>query len=255
MILVIDLGNSTVSCAVFDQSSNIVDRFRFSSKRDIFMTLDWQESCQKRLSLYTFSYAVFSSVVPSLSDSLNFFFKKITPTIYSINRDCYPLLPVDLINPTEIGTDLIANAVYAWDKTQAPCVVVDFGTALSFTIVNTQGMLSGVAIAPGLGLALNSLIENTEQLEMTTLKIPQTVSGIDTMTAIQAGTVLGYKYLVKGLISQIQKEVSPTVQVFLTGGFSTLFASEFKDFTYEHNLDLTLQGIYQIGQILHKQSL
>ncbi len=121
-------------------------------------------------------------------------------------------------NPGEVGADLVANAVAAYDLFGCACVAVDFGTALSFTAVSAGGDLVGVAIAPGLTHALKALSDNTAQLPLVPLAAPPSAIGRNTVHSIQAGLVLGYVGLVEGLVARMRGELGGGVKVIATGG-------------------------------------
>jgi len=117
-------------------------------------------------------------VVPSLSDPMIAMARRITghkPVV--VGPEIYPSLPIGVVNPYEVGADLVADAMAAWDKCHGACVVVDFGTALTFTVIDTQGTMYGVAIAPGLGTAVNALSRDTAQLPFVQLTPHPSPSG------------------------------------------------------------------------------
>lgn len=254
MILVIDIGNSTVSSAAY-RGEEIFDRFTMPSKGELFLTQDWQYNYTAWTKQYHFSHVFFSSVVPSLTQTFLDFLATFVPHILCIQKKYYSVLPVRLVNPDQIGTDLIANASSAWTQVCQACLVIDFGTALTFTSVDDQGLLCGVSIAPGLYVALSALLNNTEQLEQISMDIPDTALGKDTVHATQAGTVLGYSFLVKGLIQQIKSELGSHTKVFITGGLSSVFLDVLKSCVDYADVNLTLKGIYIIGQRILQQTL
>lgn len=252
MVLVVDIGNSTVVSAIYD-GDDLVERFTLPSRSEFFLSQDWQDNYSTSLQSFSLSAAFISSVVPSLTNKFLGFVRPFVSSNVLIGEKFYSQLPVSLINPDQIGTDLIANAVAAWTQVKKACVIVDFGTALTFTMVNDGGLLCGVAIAPGLSTALSALLNNTEQLELIPLEMPTTALGLNTIQAIQSGTIMGYSFLVKGLIKQVQEELGSHAKVFLTGGLSHLFVSTLETVLYRFDPNLTLGGIYQIGKIILRE--
>ena len=99
-------------------------------------------------------------------------------------------------------------------------MVIDFGTALTFSSVNCRGEVLGVAIAPGLVTAVNALFGNTAQLPQVELKLPKTVLGRDSMTSIRAGIMEGYAGMVEKMIDKTEKEIGEKLYVMATGGLS-----------------------------------
>jgi type III pantothenate kinase len=150
-------------------------------------------------------------------------------------------------NPIEVGADLVANAVAAYDRFGGACLAVDFGTALSFTAVSGKGDLVGVAIAPGLTYALRALTENTAQLPMVPLAAPPSAIGRNTIHSIQSGVVLGYVGLVESLVRRITSELAEPARVVATGGQSLAIAPLTSVFD-EVDPWLTLDGLRLIGE-------
>ena len=122
-------------------------------------------------------------------------------------------------NPHEIGSDLVANAVAAHDRFRDNVVVVDFGTALTFTVIDKAGKILGVAIAPGVLTAMKSLVGNTALLPEIPLELPDSVIGKNTVHAMQAGIMYGYAGLVEGVLKRIRNEIGKC-KIISTGGLS-----------------------------------
>ena len=157
------------------------------------------------------------------------------------------MLKVDIDDPTEIGNDLYSNAIAAYTKYKANCVIVDFGTALTFTVVSKDAEIAGVAIAPGLKTATKALFANTAQLPSVPLQMPHSVLGKNSIHAIQAGIMFGYEGLVRSMIQRIRSEMGGECIAIATGGLSSILTSLKDDFT-EINIDLTIQGLKIVGE-------
>ena len=149
-------------------------------------------------------------------------------------------------NPAEVGADLVANAVAALDRFRGNCIVVDFGTALSFTAVAAPGELRGVAIAPGLTSAVESLARNTAQLPTVPLSPPPAAIGRNSMHSIQAGIVFGYVGLVAEIIRRMRAELGGHADVAVTGGQSQIMAPLLGEVVHEQWL--TLEGLRIIAE-------
>jgi type III pantothenate kinase len=121
-------------------------------------------------------------------------------------------------NPAEVGADLVANAVAAYELFKGSCIVIDFGTALTFTAVAEGGVLEGVAIAPGLKYAVRALSQNTAQLPTVQLSQPPAAIGRNTIHSIQSGIIFGYVGMVEALVDRIKAELPGQVRVVATGG-------------------------------------
>uniref|UniRef100_A0A7C3IKW5 Type III pantothenate kinase n=1 Tax=Gracilinema caldarium TaxID=215591 RepID=A0A7C3IKW5_9SPIR len=159
----------------------------------------------------------------------------------------YDKLPINVVNPYEVGADLVADAMAAYAKCKGACVVVDFGTALTFTIIDAQGTMQGVAIAPGLGTAVNALSRDTAQLPYVQLAVPPAPYGKNTLHAIQAGVVYGYTGLVEYMIARIKEDLQVDLQVIATGGLCDVIAPLTRVFSYVDK-DLTLRGLKLIAE-------
>ena len=142
----------------------------------------------------------------------------------------------------------------AWERYRQPVIIADFGTALSFTAVDAEANIAGVAIAPGIGTALKALFMNTAQLPSVPLEIPPSSLGKNTICSIQAGIVLGYKGLVESLIAQmkndLQKErgiIPESVKVIGTGGLNSMLEPITCIFD-EMDKNLTVAGIVRASE-------
>ncbi|WP_460911763.1 type III pantothenate kinase [Spirosoma areae] len=193
---------------------------------------------------------VLSSVVPDLTPTVRAMLTELfgfEPVV--AGPGIYPLLPLEILRPHEIGADLVANALAAYTRYRRNCVVVDFGTALTFTTVSGEGKILGVAIAPGLKTAIRSLFANTAQLPEVPIEVPSSALGLSTTHAIQAGVVLGYEGLVRSLIGRIQTELNGDCIAVATGGLSgriPLLSDVFTDIVPS----LTLEGVRLIGEFV-----
>jgi type III pantothenate kinase len=151
-------------------------------------------------------------------------------------------MPILYENPKEVGADRIVNAVAAYDRYGAACIVVDFGTATTFDYVTAKGEYVGGAISPGLGVSMNALIEHAAKLYRVELVRPREAVGRTTVAAIQSGLIFGYTALVDGLVHRIRRERGESARVIATGGLSELIAPE-SETIEEVDEFLTLKGL------------
>ena len=155
----------------------------------------------------------------------------------------------------------MCNAVEAFCRYKSACIVVDFGTALTFTAVGATGDLLGIAITPGLGTARNSLFEDTAQLPSIPLEAPPTSLGTNTIHSIQAGIVLGYKSLVEGLVQQMKQDIAAQtgvkesdIKVVATGGLNSVL-KPLTDIFQDVDKSFTLCGLCRIATILKEKGV
>lgn len=145
--------------------------------------------------------------------------------------------------PQQIGADRLANAVGLAFGYGVPGVVVDFGTAVTFDVVNGRREYIGGVIAPGLAAMTHYLHERTALLPMIELREPRSVIGRDTVEAMLAGAVYGYRGLIRGILAEIQRQLRvPSLQVVATGGYAGLIARRLPEIQ-EVNPLLTLEGL------------
>lgn len=260
MLLCFDIGNTNIKTALFEDEK-LVYMWRIST--DSKRTSDEYFSTIKTLLLNEnvntkkIKSAVISSVVPNLIGP----FIEITQRILKkkpliIEPTMYPSLPIKLPKTAvyEIGTDLLCDALAAWERYKKPCIVADFGTALSFTVVDATGTIAGIAIAPGIGTAFKSLFLNTAQLPSVPLEIPPSSLGTNTTESIQSGIVIGYKHLVEGMISQMKKDLQNKtacnineIRTVATGGLNSML-SPISNVFDDIDTELTLQGLQKAAR-------
>jgi type III pantothenate kinase len=150
---------------------------------------------------------------------------------------------IDYPKPKTIGADRLANSVAAVKNFGAPVVVVDFGTAVTFDVVNPKGNYVGGIIAPGLAAMTDYLHEKTALLPRIKITEPKNVVGKSTEQAMLAGAVYGYRGLVRELIAELKRELkTKRLPVVATGGYAKLIASRLPEISaVEPNL--TLEGL------------
>ncbi len=135
-------------------------------------------------------------------------------------------MPILYENPKEVGADRIVNAVAGYERYGSAVIIVDFGTATTFDYVTGRGEYVGGAIAPGLGISMNALVEHAAKLYRVELVRPRDVIGRTTVAAIQSGLIFGYTALVDGLVERIIRERGEKTRVIATGGLAELIAPE-----------------------------
>ncbi len=150
---------------------------------------------------------------------------------------------IDYPKPATIGPDRLANAIAARHHYGAPVVVVDFGTAVTFDIVNQKGNYIGGIIAPGLALMTKYLNEKTALLPLIKIREIKTVIGKNTKQAMLVGAVHGYRGMVRGLIVELKRQLSARrLPVVVTGGYAHLMAAGVPEITSVDGA-LTLEGL------------
>lgn len=256
-LLAIDIGNTNIVFGVHEKGGwknhwrIQTDPLKTADEYEVIFRslLDGAEIC-----ISDITQIVLSSVVPSLVQPFSKMLKGLFPNAEQtiVNPDIFRFLPVKIQNPYEIGSDLVANAVAAFQKYGTLTMVVDFGTALTFTTIGKNAEIKGVAIAPGMITAVSALAGKTAQLPQIHLTPPPSVLGENTVHAIQAGIVFGFTGLTDALIERTQEELNEKLTVVATGGLSSIIAPLTKNIKTIEPL-LTLDGLYHIRRFVSQK--
>ncbi len=231
MILGIDVGNTNIKYGVFD-GERIAASFRVSSR--LSRTADEYGAVlvnllkDKGIEKTDIDGIIISSVIPPLNYTIchmcEYFFGK-TPLM--VGPGIKTGLNVKVENPKEVGADRIVNSVSAYNKYGGPIVVIDFGTATTFNVIDENGALTGGVIAPGVKTALESLVHNTAQLPMIELRAPKSAIAKTTESNMQAGIIFGFAGLVENIVGKIKRELkTDELKVVATGGLGEIIAKE-----------------------------
>jgi type III pantothenate kinase len=154
-------------------------------------------------------------------------------------------LQVKIDRPEEVGADRLINAIAGAATYKPPLLLIDFGTATTFDVVDGNGDYCGGAIAPGINLSLQALHMAAAKLPRVGVARPQKIIGTNTVDAIKSGTFWGYVGLIEGMISRMKAEFGKPMTVVATGGLAPLFKEAIP--AIEHlDSDLTLRGLYTI---------
>ncbi|MDX2246544.1 MAG: type III pantothenate kinase [Bacteroidia bacterium] len=248
MLLVTDIGNSDIVFGVWEEGHWLY-QWRHASSRYLSTGAALQKYAEEAgINLRDFSQVIMSSVVPGVSPAVKTALGKLTGSpVTVIGPEIFRRMDMRIDNPDEIGSDLVANAVAAYSRFSQAAIVVDFGTALTFTTVSDRGEILGVAIAPGLKTAMQALFFNTAQLPVVPLELPTSAIGKNTAHALQAGILMGYVGLVNELLDRIQAELPTKAKVLATGGLSSVLAPLKSRFD-EVDPMLTLDGLRLIAE-------
>ena len=246
MLLVIDVGNSNIVLGVYD-GERLLRSWRLSTDKsrtsDEYSVLLHTLFGQTGLAFSSIKATIISSVVPPLTGVMEAISRgifKLTP--YVVGPGIKTGLPVQYDNPLEVGADRIVNAVAGYEKHRCPLVIVDFGTATTFDYVNAKGEYCGGAIAPGLAISLEALVQRASKLPRVDIAKPPFVIAKNTINSMQAGIFFGYVGLVDGIVDAIRAECQEKFRVVATGGLASLIAPESKTID-EVDEFLTLDGL------------
>ncbi|WNJ18684.1 type III pantothenate kinase [Pontibacter sp. G13] len=247
MILAVDIGNSDIVLGVFIRGEW---RHIWRNPTEAYLEAEQtfrQCAHEEKLDLSKAQQVIMSSVVPGVSPTMDRVMHRLTnqPLLW-VDAKLFRRMPMLIDNPDEIGSDLVANSIAGFDRVGQAHIVVDFGTALTFTVVDDSGKIVGVNIAPGLKTAFRALFQNTAQIPQVPLEFPASAIGKNTAHALQAGIMLGYVGLVREVIAQIRAEYPQPLKVVATGGLSNIMTPLFDDFDVRERT-LTLDGLRLLG--------
>ncbi len=246
MLLAADIGNTNITLGVFD-GNKIIHSWRLST--EITRTEDeygvFLKNLLRETNLETkVTNAVISSVVVQLTERLSTALKKymgIDSLIISHKIKTNVILKTD--NLSQIGADRIANACAASLLYNAPAIVVDFGTATSFDIVNQKNEFIGGIITAGMKIQAEALSSKTSKLPKLNIEAPEHAIGRNTIDAMLSGIVRGHAAMIDGLIEECEKELGYKTTIIATGGYSSVISKYLKRKFDYINPNLTLIGM------------
>ena len=246
MLLAIDAGNSNLTLGVFEGETLLSNwRLITNTERtsdeygsDVRQLFEGSQIDPRKL-----TGIVIASVVPKLNPTLARMAEvHYTTTAMFVDHTKRTGLPIVYDQPSDLGADRIVDAVAAVAKYGAPCIVVDFGTATTFNVVNAAGEFIGGAISPGLMTCAEALFARAAKLPRVEFTRPAKVIGSSTVSALQSGLYYGYAGLVDALIAQVIDELGVTPRVIATGGLAQAVAPASRSIEVVDDM-LTLEGL------------
>lgn len=244
-LLALDVGNTNTVVGLFEDSK-LVARWRLTTHPErtadevglwLRQVLDWHGMAPEALEM-----VAVASVVPPMDPRLEEGVRRyLGKEPFFVRPGIKTGMPLRVEAPQELGADRLCDAVAAHRKYGGPCVVIDFGTAVTWEVVSADGAYLGGAIAPGPGVTADALSLATAKLPQVALSPPPRVIGKGTVDSIQSGVFYGYLGLVEGVTRRILGELGEA-PVIATGGFAHLIAAH-TDVIQHVDDDLTLEGL------------
>ena len=259
MLLAIDAGNTNVVFALFDLKADgghkIKARWRIATDArrtgDEYAVWLMQLLQIRGVKREDITQIIVATVVPRALHNIeilarNYFF--IEPLIAGQGGAGYGM-DIDVENPSSLGADRAVNAIAAHAKYSGDLIVVDFGTATTFDLIDFHGAYKGGIIAPGINLSLDDLVGNTAMLPRIAIRVPtgDSVIGTNTEDQMLIGVFWGYVAMMEGLIARMRDQIGRPAKVIATGGLAVLF-DEATDIFDAVDADLTLDGLALLAE-------
>jgi type III pantothenate kinase len=249
LLLAIDVGNTNTVFALY-RERHALGQWRISTIRertaDEYAAALTQLMALKGYSQGDVGAAVISSVVPqALTPLKSMCHEFFSCTARVVGEDLGVTIPVAVDNPREVGADRLVNAVAAHSRYQGPLIVVDFGTATTFDVIDEEGRYCGGVIATGINLSLEALHRAAAKLPRVAVERPERVIGTSTVSAMQSGVFWGYVSMIEGIVARIRTEFGAEMKVIATGGLAGLFAGA-TDAIEHVDRDLTMAGLVEL---------
>ena len=249
LLLAIDVGNTNTVFALY-RERHALGQWRISTIHE--RTADeYAAALTQLMTLKGYSHgdvgaAVISSVVPQALTPLKSMCREFfSCTARVVGDDLAVTIPVVVDNPREVGADRLVNAVAAHTRYQGPLIVVDFGTATTFDVIDEEGRYCGGVIATGINLSLEALHRAAAKLPRVAVERPDRVIGTSTVSAMQSGVFWGYVSMIEGIVARIRSEFGAEMKVIATGGLAGLFAGA-TDVIEHVDRDLTMAGLVEL---------
>ena len=233
-LLCIDIGNTNIVLGTYNQDKLVsVDRIETNKNK-----------LHENIHFKNMNSIAISSVVPEIENEIK---NKLQSNYFSISH-ANSGIKLDVNYPNEVGNDRICNMKVAIKNNLYPAIIVDFGSATTYDVINRQGHFIGGAIAPGVDVSAENLFKKAAQLNKVNFELPKSVIGRDTVTNLQSGIMYAGIDSINGMLNRIKKEVKNEIKhIILTGGFSNILS---KYIDHNHMLDpqMTIKGIKLIWE-------
>ena len=254
MLLVVDVGNTQTHFGVFPEGSEeISEHWRFATVRQSTGD-ELGAALSNLLALRGLSFddvngSIVSSTVPQLSEQWTLMSERyLRERMLVVGPTIRTGMPIRIDNPREVGADRLVNSVAAYERVHDTCVVVDFGTAITYDAVSAAGEYLGGIITPGAEISIDALYERAAKLPKVELAEPRSLIGKSTVDAIRSGIVFGFAGQVEGIVTRLRRELGASTCVIATGGLAGLLVPFIRETIDDVDDLLTLTGLRLIWE-------
>jgi type III pantothenate kinase len=224
MLLVVDVGNTQTHFGTY-RDEELVEHWRFATVRE--STADELGAALRSLlglrgvTLADLSASIVSSTVPQLGPEwATMAARYLDHEMLVVGPGTRTGMPIRYDNPREIGADRLVNAVAAFEKVQGACIVVDFGTAITYDPVSASGEYLGGIITPGVEISIEALTSRAAALPRIDIAPPRSLIGKSTVDAIRSGIVYGFAGQVDAIVRRLRAELGEETETIATGGLA-----------------------------------
>jgi type III pantothenate kinase len=254
VLLVVDVGNTQTHVGAF-RGEELVHDWRFATVRE--STADELGAALRNLlALRDLGFAdldasILSSTVPQLRPEWTAMTERYLGHVMPVvGPGVRTGMPIRMDNPREVGADRLVNAVAAFERLGGPCVVVDFGTAITYDCVGPAGEYVGGIIAPGVEISMEALTSRAAAIPRIDLTAPRALIGKSTVEAIRSGVIFGFAAQVDGIVGRLREELGEETEAIATGGLAGAIVP-FCDLIDDIDDLLTLTGL----RLIHERNL
>ncbi len=226
MLLAVDVGNTQTHFGTWE-GAELVEHWRFATRRES-TTDELGARLSTLLALRGLSFdaldaSIVSSTVPQLGDEwAGVGSRYLGHEMLVVGPGVRTGMALRYENPREIGADRLVNAVAAYERARGACVVVDFGTAITYDAISEEGDYLGGIISPGVEISMDALTERAAKLPKVELGPPRSLIGKTTLDAIRSGIVYGYAGQVDGIVGRLRAELGARTRTIATGGLASV---------------------------------
>jgi type III pantothenate kinase len=249
VLLVVDVGNTQTHFGVFQHGqTEVSEHWRFATVRESTGD-ELAAALSNLLELRGLRFddvdaSIIASTVPQLVEQWTQVAERyLGHRMLVVGPAIKTGMPIRIDNPHEVGADRLVNAVAAYERVQNTCIVVDFGTAITYDAVSAAGEYLGGIISPGAEISIDALAERAAKLPKVELVEPRSLIGKSTVDAIRSGIAYGFAGQVEGIVRRLRDELGGEAKAIATGGLARVVVPFIRETIDEVDDLLTLTGL------------